>query len=68
MRTLLEIHEALQTINVQEVARRSGVIPKTLYRMRQRPDYPVNAKSAELINAALDALGVKKVRKAKAEA
>lgn len=56
MRTLEQLHSALATVNVQEVARRSGVNPKTIYRIRQSPEYTPGVRKAERISAALDAL------------
>jgi hypothetical protein len=56
MRTLEQLHTDLADVNVQEVARRSGVNPKTIYRIRQSPEYTPGVRKAERISAALDAL------------
>lgn len=56
MRTLQQLHADLAAVNVQEVARRSGVNPKTIYRIRQSPEYTPGVRNAELISAALDEL------------
>jgi len=43
-------------VNVQEIARRSGVSAKTIYRIRQSPEYAPSLPLAERINAAIDAV------------
>lgn len=69
MRTLTEIQAALAVSNVQEVARRSKVNAKTLYRITSKPDYKPSVVTAEKVSKALEAMEREAKRKpAKAEA
>lgn len=71
MRTQTQLHAELAEANVQEVSRISGVHSKTLYRIRQNPEYTTSAKTAEAVSNALDRIAAgRTVRatKAKAEA
>ncbi|WP_457326533.1 hypothetical protein [Roseateles sp. P5_E11] len=59
MRTLTEIKASLAAANVQEVARRSGVNAKTLYRITNSPpdkQYEPSVVTAQAISEGLDAI------------
>jgi Holliday junction resolvasome RuvABC DNA-binding subunit len=60
MRTLQQVRDALQAENVQLVSALSGVNPKTIYRMRQLPDYMPGADKVERVSRALDQLSRKR--------
>jgi len=71
MRTQTQLHAELAEANVQEVSRISGVHSKTLYRIRQNPEYTTNARTAEAVSTALDKIAARRTvraTKAKAEA
>ncbi len=71
MRTQTQLHTELAAVNVQEVSRISGVHSKTLYRIRQNPEYTTNARTAEAVSTALDKIAARRTvraTKAKAEA
>ncbi len=57
MRTLHQLRADLEGQNVQLLAELSTVNAKTIYRIRQNPDYMPGADKVERISNALDLLG-----------
>ena len=64
MRTQTQLHTELAAVNVQEVSRISGVHSKTLYRIRQNPEYTTNARTAEAVSTALDKIAARRTVRA----
>jgi len=56
MRTKQQLVDDLAGMNVQAVARESGVCAKTLYRIRTSAEYTPSMSTAEKVSAAIDRL------------